>query len=258
MKHLPNFLTLCNLFCGCIAIAFIASSQPYLIDIGTTPYWVTGTEQAYWGAIFIGLAGLFDVLDGAVARALKLHSPIGADLDSLADVVSFGVAPSMILFKMLWASNIAQPNAMEVTMWAMAPAFLVACFGAIRLARFNVNSSSKSTFRGMPIPAVGILIASFPLINYYVPQVGVYFKYNWVLYAIIALCCWLMVSNITFFKLMPTQKGLKHNWARIGLVLITIGLFPLLSFATIPAALGLYILLSLFVKDVAPQESISE
>ena len=89
-------------------------------------------EQPYWGSIFIFAAAVFDMLDGAVARALKVFSPIGKDLDSLADVVSFGVAPSMILFKMLWAAHMTQPDAMDVDMMLMSPAFLVACFSALR------------------------------------------------------------------------------------------------------------------------------
>lgn len=249
MKHLPNILTLANLFSGCIAIAFIMSSQPYLASFGgDAPYWITGTEQAYWGAVFIGIAGVFDVLDGFVARALNLHSPIGKDLDSLADVVSFGVAPSMILFKMLWASNIAQPNAMDVSMWAMAPAFLVACFGALRLARFNVMSTSSSSFTGMPIPGIGILIASFPLINLYVPAVGIYFKHTWILYGIIALVCWLMVSKLSFFKLMPSQWNLAQLWPRITVLAAAAALFPFISFAAIPAVFLVYILLSMVYK----------
>lgn len=251
MKHLPNILTLANLFSGCIAIAFIMSSQPYLATIGGDPYWITGTEQAYWGAVFIGIAGVFDVLDGFVARALNLHSPIGKDLDSLADVVSFGVAPSMIIFKMLWAANIAQPNAMDVSMLAMAPAFLVACFGALRLARFNVMSTSSSTFTGMPIPGIGILIASFPLINLYVPSVGIYFKNTWVLYGIIALVCWLMVSKITFFKLMPSKWNIAELWPRIVLIVAAVALFPFISFAAIPAVFLVYIVLSMLYKAPA-------
>lgn len=249
MKHLPNILTLGNLFCGCIAIAFIMSSQPYLADIAGIPYWITGTEQAYWGTVFIAIAAVLDVLDGLVARSLKLFSSIGKDLDSLADLVSFGVAPSMILFKMLWAANIARPDAMEVSMWAMVPAFLVACFGALRLARFNVSAASGSTFTGLPIPAVGILIASFPLVNLYVPQVGLYFKNAWILYGIIALVSWLMVSKITFFKLMPSRWDLRSLWPRLTLIAAAVVLFPFLSFATIPALFILYIILSLIYRN---------
>jgi CDP-diacylglycerol--serine O-phosphatidyltransferase len=248
MKHLPNLLTLGNLFCGCIAIAFITSSQPYLIEINAEKYWISGTEQAVMGSLFIAIAALLDVLDGLVARSLKLFSSIGKDLDSLADLVSFGVAPSMILFKMLWVANIARPDAMDVSMLAMAPAFLVACFGALRLARFNVSISTGSTFTGMPIPAAGILIASFPLINLYTPQFGIYFRNPWVLYFIIGLVSWLMVSTITFFKLMPSKWDMKSLWPRLTLIAAAIALFPFMSFAAIPVLFVLYIVLALVYR----------
>src|SRR5690606_6154350 len=119
MKHLPNLLTIGNLICGCIAVVFILNSQPYLAGVNGAEYWVNGVEQMLWGTCFILLAAVFDLLDGWVARALSLYSPIGPDLDSLADVVSFGVAPSMILYKMLWGAYMLEPYAMDVSMWAM-------------------------------------------------------------------------------------------------------------------------------------------
>ncbi len=103
MKHLPNICTLANLFFGCTAITFILNAPAFLNTITGEDYFpVLGMEQMYYGSLFIALAALMDVLDGFAARSLKVHSLIGKDLDSLADVVSFGVAPSMILFKLLW------------------------------------------------------------------------------------------------------------------------------------------------------------
>jgi CDP-diacylglycerol---serine O-phosphatidyltransferase len=101
----------------------------------------------------------------------------------------------------------------------------------------------------MPIPAIGILVASFPLINLYVPNVGVFFKNTWVLYLIIALLCWLMVSKLSFFKLVPSQWNLAQLWPRIVLLIAAISLFPIISFATIPALFGIYILLSMVYKS---------
>ena len=167
MKHLPNFLTLCNLFCGCIAISYILNATPFLSEVNGAQYWISGTTQAYYGAIFIFIAAIFVFFDGMAARVLGVFSPIGKDLDSLADIVSFGVAPSMILMKMLWASWMSQPHAMDISILAMAPAFLLACFAALRLATFNQLESNSSYFVGMPVPSVGLLIASFPLINFY-------------------------------------------------------------------------------------------
>lgn len=251
MKHLPNLLTLSNLFCGCIAIAFILNSQPYLADMNIdTAYWVYGTEQAYWGAIFIGIAALCDVLDGLVARSLQLFSSIGKDLDSLADLVSFGVAPSMILFKMLWGSYMQQPNAMDAPMLAMTPAFLIAIFAALRLARYNVTTATQQvTFTGMPVPAVGIFIASFPLINWYNPfGLGVVMQGKWTIYGIIALLCWLMISRIRFIKMIPAQWNMATAWPQLVLLAAGAVAVPVLKVASVPVIFALYIILSLVYK----------
>lgn len=260
MKHLPNILTLCNLVCGCIAIAFVLDSQPFRV-ISALPgeyYWIYGTEQAYWASIFIGAAALFDLLDGLAARALQVFSPIGKDLDSLADVISFGVAPSMILYKMLWAAYMEDPNALDVNMIAMVPAFLVACFAALRLARFNITSQEqKWSFVGMPVPAVGIIVASFPLINLYNPyNLGNYIQGKWPIYLIIAVLCWLMISKIPFFKLMPAKWQAKYMWPQIVLVLAALAALPLLGVGAVPVLFILYILLSLVYR--APKEAIAQ
>jgi CDP-diacylglycerol--serine O-phosphatidyltransferase len=253
MKHLPNLLTLANLFCGCIAIAFILNSQPFETE---QFYWVTGTEQAYWGSVFILIAAVCDMLDGFAARALGVFSPLGKDLDSLADLVSFGVAPSMILFKMLWASYMSEPNAMDVTMLAMTPAFLIACFGALRLARFNITSSEqKSFFKGMPIPAVGLFIASFPLINWYNPiGLGSWLQHKWVIYLVIAVLCWLMVSRYRFIKFIPSKWRIAYFWPQLVIVVVTLAALPFIKVAAMPLAFVLYVILSFIYKPKEAQE----
>jgi len=260
MKHLPNLLTLCNLICGCIAIAFALNSQPFRVmtAIPGEYYQVYGTEQAYWAGVFIGIAAFFDLLDGFAARALQVFSPIGKDLDSLADLISFGVAPSMILFKMLWSAYMEEPRAMDVGMPAMIPAFLIACFAALRLARFNITPQrQKWSFTGLPVPAVGVLVASFPLINLYNPyNLGSYLQGKWPIYTVIAILCWLMVSKIQFFKLMPARWQVKYMWPQIVLLLAAIATVPLLQPAAIPVLFLLYILLSFVYK--APQETVKQ
>lgn len=255
-------LTLANLFCGCVAIAYILTAQPYTslnIQGGLPTWnWVYGAEQIYLGSIFIGIAGICDLLDGFVARALKVFSPIGADLDSLADVVSFGVAPSMIMFKFLWDALMSEKNAMDISMLGMAPAFLIACFAALRLARFNVGTNSvKGFFSGMPTPAVGLLIASLPLLAWFNPYgLGNLLHNKWVLYAIIGLVSWLMVSNISFFKLMPMKWSLAAAWPQLVLVVLTAVAIPFLHVAAVPFAFVVYVLLSLVHK--APVAEVSE
>jgi CDP-diacylglycerol--serine O-phosphatidyltransferase len=259
MKHLPNLLTLANLFCGCIAIAFILNSQPFLANFDNgEQYWVYGTEQAYMGSIFIGIAALCDMLDGMAARALRVFSPIGKDLDSLADIVTFGVAPSMILFKMLWASYMSGQDAFDAPMLAMAPAFLIACFGALRLAKFNISSDKqKHSFIGMPIPAVGLFIASLPLVNWplfkwYNPyKAGLYLQGKWAIYIIIALLCWLMVSSIRFFKPLPAKWKMAYCWPQLVLIIAALIAIPVLKIAAIPLVFILYIILSIIYKEPA-------
>lgn len=246
MKHLPNLLTLANLVSGCIAIAFILNAQPFVSSFNDNEYWVIGTEQAYMGAFFILLAAVFDMLDGFAARALQVFSPIGKDLDSLADIVSFGVAPSMILFKMLWASYMAEPYALDVNMFAMIPAFILVAAGAVRLARFNHTSDEQKThFIGMPIPAVGLFIASLPLINWYNPYgIGVYLQNKWVIYLVIAVFSWLMLSKLRFFKFMPGKFNIASMWPQLILLIVGVAGWFALHVAIIPIVFLLYILLS--------------
>lgn len=249
MKHLPNILTLGNLFFGCMAIVFILHSQPFLSEVNGEQYWVSGTTQAYYGSICILLAAVCDLLDGMVARWLGVTSAIGKDLDSLSDVVSFGVAPSMILMKMLWASWMQRPDAMDISMIAVCPAFILACFGALRLARFNNSPSTTSYFTGVPIPAVGMVVASFPLINFYNPLgIGYKMQNPWLLYLIIAILSWLMVSKLKMFTLKFSHFTIKKYWAQLTLVVLTLIAIPFLQSLTIPFSFLLYIVLSFAYK----------
>jgi CDP-diacylglycerol--serine O-phosphatidyltransferase len=267
MKHLPNLLTLSNLFCGCIAIAYFLTAQPSLSmslgQGGGLPNWswVHGAEQMYIGSMFIGIAAVCDLLDGFTARALKINSPIGKDLDSLADVVSFGVAPSVIFFKFLWDAMMQEKNAFDVNMLGMAPAFLLACFAALRLAKFNVTAvEQKSFFIGMPTPAVGMLVASFPLIMWFDHSkishlVAMAFQNKWVLYLIIALLCWLMVSRVKFFKMIPARWSMPNVWPQAVLVVLTAVSIPFLGMSAILFAFILYLFLSLIYKQPATIEN---
>ncbi len=229
MKHLPNVLTLANLFCGCIAIVFALHWQPFLRELNGQDFWIPGTSQVYLSGFFILLAGIFDLLDGAVARWLDEHSPIGKDLDSLADLVSFGVAPSMILMKLLWVAFMQHKGAVDISMWVVAPAFFLACFAALRLAKFNNTEATTAYFMGIPTPAIGLLVASFPMIYFFNPMgVASLFTNEWFLYGVIILLCWLMNCKFKFFTLKGLMKGsVKENmlplvWVFLSIVSIVI------------------------------------
>jgi CDP-diacylglycerol---serine O-phosphatidyltransferase len=250
MKHLPNILTVGNLFCGCMAIAFILFNPPFGIEYGDGQFVsINGNSNLFWGALFIGFAGLCDWLDGAAARWLGVESPLGADLDSLSDVVSFGVAPSMIVMKLLWVATMGQPGALDVSMFAISPAFLIACFGAVRLAKFNNAPKNNDQFTGVPIPAIGIFIAGIALIVYR-NEMGLakVFTNQWVLYSIIAFCCWAMLSKVKLFTLKISNFTFAPNWGRYVWLLASLALIPVLKFAVIPASFILYVALSFFYK----------
>jgi CDP-diacylglycerol--serine O-phosphatidyltransferase len=254
MKHLPNLLTLGNLFCGCLAIAYILTAQPFVYkNLGDgSLQWIMGTEQLYYGSIFIGIAAVCDMSDGMAARMLNVHSAIGKDLDSLADLVSFGVAPSMIMFKILWDASMQQANALDTSMLSMAPAFLIACFGALRLAMFNnTTAEQKYYFVGMPTPAVGLFVGAMPLIlwkGHMRLPMFIHEHYKWVLYLFIALLCWLMVSKVKFFKMVPRNMKLANSWPQLTLVVLTAASFPFLGLASFIFAFLLYVVLSLVYK----------
>lgn len=251
MKHLPNILTLGNLFFGCMAIVFIFHAPPFVQESVGNEIWVSATSQMYYGSICIFLAAICDFFDGFAARALQAHSPIGKDLDSLADVVSFGVAPSMIFAQFLWAAFMKAPNAMQVSIWSMSPAFLIACFGALRLARFNVSPSSTKYFTGVPIPAVGVFAASLPLITFYnTLNLRNVIINKWSLFLMIALLCFLMVSKLKMFTLKLNTLKFSENKAQYIWLALSLPAAFLLKFAVIPFSFILYILLSLLFKPV--------
>lgn len=252
MRHLPNLLTLANLFCGCCAIAMVLGAQNFSVTADYEHFIeVPAVEQPWIGTLFIFAAAIFDLLDGAAARALRVSSPIGKDLDSLADVVSFGVAPSMMLFKMLWTALMRQPEAMDISLWATAPAFLLAVFAALRLAKFN-NAPPQSGFTGMPTPAAGLAVAALPMVSLYGPTaLANALLRPWVLYLLIGLLSYLMVSKIHFFKPAEHLKNPAKGWPAYVLIVATLAALPFLKAGTLLFAILLYAVLSLLAPRSA-------
>ena len=163
-KQIPNLITLLNLLFGCCAIlvTFQSGTMASLDETGDMVIEIP--EQIYYASMFIGLAALVDFFDGFVARLLKVNSELGKQLDSLADVVSFGVAPSFIVFQFLRLSLATDVNALSHTTVMMVPAFIITLAGAYRLAKFNIDPDQTTYFKGVPIPMIGILTAAFPLV----------------------------------------------------------------------------------------------
>lgn len=248
MKNIPNLFTLLNLICGCIALVLILQNGIAVMYNSEGAQYIGIPERVGVASLFIGLAALVDFLDGLVARLFKATSPMGKQLDSLADVVSFGVAPGMILYQFLRMSFIRQEDGLDVsTLWFL-PAFLIPCAGAYRLARFNIDESQQYGFKGVPIPAAGLLIASLPLIYWYSNSgsaVAVLLN-KWALYGIILLVAWLMVSDLPLMALKFKDYSVKNNLPKLVLLALAILAAIFLRWLAVPVVFIFYIIVSLF------------
>jgi len=244
-KHIPNFLTCCNLFFGCIGIIFSFKNS---LDIA---------------AYCIGIAAIFDFLDGFVARMLKVSSPIGKELDSLADCVTFGVLPAFILYQLLISASLEKvsqdlvngqiPTAMDSYLPYIA--LLIAIFSALRLAKFNVDTRQSESFIGVPTPANAILIGSIPLILLQNPTYSSIIL-NPVLLSVLAIVMsLLLVSELPLFALKFKSFAFKRNEIRYIFIFSSLLLLVFLQFLGIPLIILLYVLLSLFSNMVSVKVS---
>jgi CDP-diacylglycerol---serine O-phosphatidyltransferase len=258
MKQIPNLFTLLNLIFGCIAIVYILEPGLILLPLDSEgnilipPAQIEYVpEKVVLGSLFIGMAAVVDFLDGFVARLFKATSEMGKQLDSLADVVSFGVAPSMIVYQFLKLSYAQQGNGLDISFLWVVLAFIIAAAGAYRLARFNIDTSQSYGFKGVPIPAAGLLIASFPLIYWYTDSLWVteLFLNKWFWYGVILLISYLMVSNLPLLALKFKDYTVKNNIPKIILVAGSIILILFLKWLAVPAIFILYIAVSLAFKN---------
>jgi CDP-diacylglycerol--serine O-phosphatidyltransferase len=253
IKQIPNIFTLLNLFLGCIAIVFALQTETISIYVGddlSSHYNIP--EKLSVAAYFIFAAAVIDFLDGFVARLMNATSEMGKQLDSLSDVVSFGVAPSVILYQLLRISFIKEENGLETSIAWLLPAIIVACAGAYRLARFNLDNSQSYGFKGVPIPAVGLLIASFPLILHYgnsLIDVSEWLTNKWVLYAVIVLVSGLMVSALPLMALKFKDYSIKNNLPKIILLVVAVLAAILFHWLAVPLVFIVYIILSLLYKQ---------
>jgi CDP-diacylglycerol--serine O-phosphatidyltransferase len=231
--HIPNLITSLNLLTGCISIVF------------------TFQDRVILASIFIFIAGVLDFFDGVAARLLHAYSDIGKMLDSLADVVSFGVAPSIILFNYLNVSihpGISGFN-YESTNWIeyLIPctAFLIAIFSALRLAKFNIDERQTNIFIGLPTPANAFLIASLPFIlKDNVLMQGFMLKIYFLVPMIFVLS-FLLVSEIPMISLKFKNLTYRDNKSRFILIFSSLILAIFLRFTAVPLIFILYLVISL-------------
>ncbi|MBS1918516.1 MAG: CDP-alcohol phosphatidyltransferase family protein [Bacteroidetes bacterium] len=251
MKQIPNLFTLLNLFFGCIAIVFILQNGISVMYSPDGSQLIDMPEKIWMASLFMGLAGLVDFLDGFVARLFKATSDKGKQLDSLADAVSFGAAPGMILYQFLRMSFMKQENGVDASMLWLLPAFIVPCAAVYRLAKFNLDNSQQYSFKGVPTPAVGLLIASFPLIywNTNNEQLISLLLNKWVLYAIIVVLSYLMVSKLEILSLKFKDYSIKNNLPKIILLAVLIISAVFFKWLAVPVTFIFYIVLSLAFKN---------
>jgi len=250
MKQIPNLFTLLNLFFGCIAIVFILQTGETIVFIQQEGFTdVNLPERITYGSFFIFGAALVDFVDGFIARLFKSTSPMGKQLDSLADLVSFGVAPGLILYQLLRISFAREQNGLDVSIAWLLPAFLIPCAAAWRLARFNLDNAPDTQFQGVPTPAVGLLVASFPLIIHF-QTLNLQFTLinKWILYAVIFLLSYLMVSNLTLMSIKVKDLSINNNLARYILLVLGIVAAITLKWLAVPVIFVLYVILSLAFK----------
>lgn len=251
MKQIPNLFTLLNLIFGCIAIIFILQNGIAIQYTAEGSQYIDIPEKIWMGSLFIAIAAVIDFLDGFVARLFNASSEMGKQLDSLADVVSFGVAPSLIIYQFLRLSFAKEENGIEVSVILLTPALLIAAAGAYRLARFNIDSSQQYGFKGVPIPAAGLLIASLPVIYWNTENA---FLINlllnkWFLYAVIIVVSWLMISKLPLMALKFTDASVKNNLPKIIMLLFSLAAVLLLKWLAVPVIFIGYIILSLVFKN---------
>jgi len=252
---IPNLFTLLNLIFGCIAIVLILQTGETIVvmdDGGATQ--VTLPEKIWWGSLFIFAAAVVDFLDGFLAKMLKATSEMGKQLDSLSDIVSFGVAPGMILYQLLRISYAQEENGLDVSIIGLLPAFIFTCAVAWRLAKFNLSENQKFSFEGVPSPAAGLVIASFPLIILYQYfDIQTLFINRWFLYAVILLLSYLMLSRQTFLAMKFVDFSFKNNLFKYILLSIALIAVASMQWLSVPIIFIFYILFSFFSKVPDPK-----
>ena len=223
-RNIPNAITCGNLLCGCLAI-----TQVFLDDL-------------VWAVYLVGIAAVLDFMDGFFARLLHVSSPIGKDLDSLADMVTFGVVPGMIMFKLAETTIEQGAYAYE----AEYLAFLIPVFSAIRLAKFNHDTRQSESFIGLPTPANAILITSIPLILIQTgnEQSFMFLRNPYTLALISCVLSYLLIAELPLFSLKFKSFGWKGNEIRFMFLLLSLLLLITLHFVGIPLIIVLYIVMS--------------
>lgn len=214
------------MLCGCIAIVFAFEGN------------------LVWSAYMVGIACIFDFMDGMFARLLKAHSEIGKQLDSLADMVSFGVVPGMIIFKLINQTMITCGADIFVAAPISFSGFLVTAFSAVRLAKFNLDTRQTDSFIGVPTPANTILISSLPLILQFNISNTSFILNPYFLIGLTLIMSYLLIAPLQLFALKFKNFSWADNKVRYLFLALSLLLLIVFQFVGIPLIIILYIVLS--------------
>lgn len=226
-KNIPNVITCLNILSGLMSI--LCSIK------GTSPLW--GLAAYQWGYIFIGIAAVADFMDGLAARLLHSYSEMGKELDSLSDLVSFGVAPAISVYMCM------ELNGVEWVKWL---ALLIPIAGALRLARFNVDTRQTVNFIGLPIPANALFWIGYTSIVY---SGSTLLGSTWIFLAIVVLESWLMISPLRLFSLKFKNWGWKGNEFRWLLIVTAIALIFCMGTAGLMWLIAVYVAYGVFDRS---------
>jgi len=241
-KHIPNAITCGNLFCGCMAIVFAFEGN------------------LVFSAYLVALAAILDFFDGFAARILKVSGELGKQLDSLADMVTFGVVPAIVMYHLLAQTfwNNMPPGTEMIddkyySILAYSP-FLIAIFSAVRLAKFNIDTRQTSSFIGVPTPANAMLICSFPLIIQHHPQFASWILNPYFIVTVTLLMSYLLVAELPLFALKFKNFGWTDNKIRYSFLISSLILLILFQFLAIPIIIFLYIVLSMINNQIPTKQ----
>jgi CDP-diacylglycerol--serine O-phosphatidyltransferase len=225
-KHIPNTITCCNLVSGCIAIVCALNGNPSM------------------ALLWIIIGAVFDFFDGMSARLLNVSSPIGKELDSLADDVTFGVAPSCIIFNFLCGYH-------QHNMFLPFVAFLIAAFSAVRLAKFNLDERQATSFIGLPTPANALFWGAFVVTIQEHAAFLTQYHYAAIVVGML-VSCYLLVAEIPMFALKFKHWGWKGNEVKYLFIISSILLLLLFGIGGIAVVIAWYVLLSVLTTDNKP------
>jgi len=252
-KQIPNLLTLGNLFCG--TIATILAVQSDFVTAG----------------LFVVIGIFLDFFDGFVARLLKVSGELGKQLDSLADMVTSGVVPGIIMFNLLYQSSFKNldtqlvdsgipPNTIimsndYISSWVPYIGLLLTLGAGYRLAKFNIDTRQSESFIGLPTPAMSLFVISLPLIQEYATNVWAQnlISNNYFLIAVTLVLTYLMNAEIPLFSLKFKEYSLKNNSLKYFFLATSLALLIILNFISVPIIIILYVLLSVAQEFYIPK-----